>query len=368
MASKSTEWETVNNRTDWFRRRVLTAVFIAVTVVGLLLFLYGTAEVLLLLFISILLAVALRTTSHWLHTHMALSENLALVVVCLGVSLVVILFGFLIGPRLVQQFDQLAQQLPESLTTLESQLSQTPLGSQLLDQLPDNLTWSSVLDSGGQSQNWFARVTGVVSATVGVIANLVLVLFTTLFFAIEPQTYINGVAQLVPPERRDRTRQVLEAVGDTLWKWLVSRFISMLLIGVLSTVGLALLSVPLALTLGIIAGLMAFIPMIGPIIALIPAVLVALLQSPQTALWVLLLYLGIQSIDNYIFTPIVVKRTMRMPPALVIVAQLLAGVVFGQLGLVLAAPLAAAGMTLVKQVYVRDFLEGSRPDGSTHSN
>jgi predicted PurR-regulated permease PerM len=157
---------------------------------------------------------------------------------------------------------------------------------------------------------------------------------------------------------------VLLALGDTLAKWLLTRAISMVAIGVLTTLGLILLGVPLALSLGLIAGLMAFIPMLGPIIALIPALLIGLLVSPQTALWVLGLYLLIQGLDNYILTPIVVKETIRMPPALIIFAQLIFGLLFGQLGLMLAAPLTAALMTLVQMVYVHDFLERGGSDAA----
>jgi predicted PurR-regulated permease PerM len=118
-----------------------------------------------------------------------------------------------------------------------------------------------------------------------------------------------------------------------------------------------LINVPLELGLGIIAGLMAFIPLVGPFLALIPAFLVALLQSPEAALSVTLLYLLVQGADNYILTPIVVKETIRMPPALIIVAQMVLGVLFGRIGLIVAAPLAAATMTLTQLVYVEDFLQ-----------
>lgn len=124
------------NHTGLFRRRVLTAVFITVAVVALLLLLYGTAEVLLLLFISLLLAVALRTLSHWLHSNTALSEKLALAIVCIGILLVLVILGLLLGPSLAQQFDQFVQQLPQSLNSLEDQINQYQWGRELLSPVP----------------------------------------------------------------------------------------------------------------------------------------------------------------------------------------------------------------------------------------
>lgn len=131
----------------------------------------------------------------------------------------------------------------------------------------------------------------------------------------------------------------------------------MTVIGVLTFVGLWFLDIPLALVLAFLAGLLSFIPYVGPILALLPAVLVAFAQSPNQALFVLILYLGVQGVESYLLLPLVQSWTVDMPPALTIAAILLLGVLFGGLGITLAAPLAAAGMVAVKRLYLEDFLE-----------
>lgn len=353
-------------RTTIYRRRVFTAVAIGLGVAVLLLFLYGTAEVLLLLFIAVLLAIIFSSLSHWLATHTPLSRNLSLAFVVMGLLLALVLVSLLIGPSLAYQFDQLIQQLPQSLGQIESWLRQYGWGRQLLEQVPNSP--SNVLS--GENASIFSRLTGILSTTSSVIANSILLFFTGLFFAVEPKTYVDGMAQLVPPSKRQRAKEVMYAVGDTLRKWLVTRFISIITVGVITTVGLYILNVPLALSLGIIAGLLALVPTIGPIIALLPAVLIGFLQSPQTALYVFALYILAQSVDNYLVTPFVVKQTIRIPPALIISAQLIGGVLFGEIGVIMAAPLGAAVMTFTQMVYINDFLErhdsyeeeGGKPD------
>jgi len=338
-----------------FRRRVLTAVGIVAGLAVLLLFLYSTASVLLLLFIGLLIGVALRTVSHWIASHTPLSEQISLAVVVIGVVILIALLALLIGPSLVTQIDQLIQQLPTSLQQIDDMISKYSWGQWLVDEMPTNLRWGQIVF--GEQVNVFSRITGIVSTSISALGNFILLLFTALFLAIEPHTYMSGIAELIPLGYRSRSKEVMLEVGNTLAQWLLTRAISMVAIGIMTTLGLKVINVPLALSLGIIAGLMAFIPLIGPFIAVVPAALVGLLQSPQTALWVILLYLVIQSIDNYVLTPIVVKETIRMPPALIILSQLIFGLLFGQLGLAVAAPFAAAAMTFVRLTYVQDFLE-----------
>ena len=141
-----------------------------------------------------------------------------------------------------------------------------------------------------------------------------------------------------------------------LWHWLGGRFGLMILNGGLTALGLWLLGVPLAPTLGLIAGLLNFVPNFGPWIAAVPAVLIAFLQSPQQALYVALLYLILQSIDAYLLTPLVDRKSVELPPVLTITAQVLLGLAFGFIGLLLASPLTAAAMILVQKLYVEDVI------------
>lgn len=133
----------------------------------------------------------------------------------------------------------------------------------------------------------------------------------------------------------------------------------MILIGSLTTAGLWLLDVPLALTFGVLSALFTFIPNIGPPLAILPAILLALTLSPTRALYVLLLYLVIQTVESYLLTPLLQQRVVSLPPALTISAQILMAVLLGGLGLALATPLTAVSLVLVKMLYVEDVLNAN---------
>ncbi len=163
---------------------------------------------------------------------------------------------------------------------------------------------------------------------------------------------------MFPLDKRTRVRQILVAVGDTLSWWLVGKVGSMLFIGVLTWIGLSILGVPLALTLGLIAGLLSFVPNFGPILSALPAILLAFVPpgSPMTALYVLLLFVGVQLLESNLVTPMIERRTVEIPPALTIVFQLALAVLVGGLGLVLATPLLAVLIVVIQMVYVEDIL------------
>jgi predicted PurR-regulated permease PerM len=182
------------------------------------------------------------------------------------------------------------------------------------------------------------------------------VILLAIYLAIEPNTYLNGFVKLFPVSKRQRTLEVLGTMGETLRQWMLGKFLAMLIIGFATTVGLEIIGVPLALTLGLIAALLTFIPNFGPIIAVTPAILFALVGSPVKALYVLGLYFGIQMVESYLITPLIERETVSLPPVLTIIFQVFMGIFVGGLGLVLASPLLAIILVLVKMVYIEDVL------------
>jgi len=191
---------------------------------------------------------------------------------------------------------------------------------------------------------------------IGALGNVVIILFVGIYFAASPHLYTNGFIKLVPQAKRPRARQVMKKMGDTLGSWLLGKSISMLIVGVATSVGLGLLGVPLGLLLGIIAGLLDFVPYLGPILAGIPAVLIAFSISPDLALYTILLFTGVQLVEGYLLQPLIESRAVDLPPALTIVMQLVFGTLFGFAGVALATPLAAALKVLVQMLYVEDVL------------
>jgi predicted PurR-regulated permease PerM len=196
----------------------------------------------------------------------------------------------------------------------------------------------------------------VVTATFGALANVVLVLFMAVLFAAQPKLYVDGTLRLVPKHKRERVAEVMQQVGDTLLRWMVGQLCLMLFVAVASAVGLWLLGVQAALALGLIAGLLTFIPFLGPLLGGLLMILVSLSDGMMTAAWVALLYIGIQSVEG-LLEPLVQQKAVYLPPVLLLVAQLALGVLVGLVGVVLATPLAAALMVLVQKFYVEDVLQ-----------
>ena len=229
-----------------------------------------------------------------------------------------------------------------------------PLLARIAAELPD------AKELIGSLQQFVPNAGLFFGGVLGAVGNVAIILFVGIYFALSPGRYKRGFVKLVPQGKRERAVHVLDDIGDTLARWLMGKSLSMLIVGIATAGGLTLLGVPLGLILGIIAGLLDFIPYIGPIMAGVPAVLIALSISPDLALYTVLLFLGIQTVEGYVLQPLVEARAVEIPPALTIVMQLVFGSLFSFAGIALATPLTAALMVLVDKLYVEDIL-GDRP-------
>ncbi len=335
-----------------FAGRVLVAIGLVLLTLLLLTLLYFTFDVVLLIFAAALLAIFLRGVADLLGRFLKLSEGWLVMIV--SILLLAILAGAitLLAPDVADQMREIRAKLPESAQKVSLYVSQFGWGRALIEQLPSvedirqNINPSSLLSGVG----------GFFSTTVGVVGNFFIVILLAIYLATEPRFYVHGFIKLFPLSRRHRATQVVEAVGETLRWWLIGKVASMIFIGVITWIGLSILGVPLALTLGLIAGLLSFIPNFGPIISALPALLLAFIDSPITALYVLGLYVGVQLIESNIVTPLIERETVELPPALTIIFQLALAVLVGGLGLVLATPLLAVIMVVVQMVYIQDML------------
>jgi predicted PurR-regulated permease PerM len=205
---------------------------------------------------------------------------------------------------------------------------------------------------GGQIGGVVRYLFPFLQSTVAAIAGVLLIIFLAIYIAADPDTYHAGLMHLFPKQSRRRAGEILSAMATVLRKWLVTQLIAMTVIGAVTTVVLLILNVQAALALGVIAGLLEFIPTVGPILSAIPAVAMGFVDSPQKALYIAVAYMGIQFLENHILIPMLMKGGVDIPPALTILAQALATLVFGFLGLMVAVPLMAATMVAVKMLYV----------------
>jgi predicted PurR-regulated permease PerM len=357
------------------------------------LFVWLAIDLLLLLFAGILLAVFLRSLALLVSERTPLSTGWALLVVILVLLGSVVGAGFLFAPQLARETQQLAETLPEAVEELEAQVRAHTFGDWLLDRVIERATQQNE-DGGGESnkdtgaapgKETAARTGGggdqppgdeqeekpklqdaqdaVVDQAAGAawrvvdgLVGLVIVIFTGLYLAAYPQPYIRGILRMFPLSRRHRIGEVLYASGYTLRWWLYGQLLAMAVVGVTMGVGLAIIGVPLAFALGVVAGLFEFIPTIGPMLGLLPALLLALTSGGTMALWVLGLYSVVQTFEAYLLTPLVQQRVVHLPPVVTIIAQVFFAWTFGPLGLLIAVPLVAVIMVIVQMLYVEDFL------------
>ncbi|APZ95274.1 AI-2E family transporter [Fuerstiella marisgermanici] len=201
-------------------------------------------------------------------------------------------------------------------------------------------------------------VFGLFQTSFGLAVNSLLIFFVGLFLSLAPETYRDGVVVLFPQPRRERTRDVLNIAGETLWHWLIGRGGSMLVTGLGAVALLTLAGVPMGAMLGLATGVLTFVPNIGSLVALILAILFALPMGQGTVAIVFVGYLVLQLVESYVITPLIQQQQVSLPPALLISFQALMGVLFGFLGAAVASPLLAACKTLTMEVYVKDVLGG----------
>jgi predicted PurR-regulated permease PerM len=307
-------------------------------------------DVVLLAFIGILLAILLRAPADWLSARTGLREGFSLALVGAVVLALLAGGGVLFGRGVAGEALQLADRIPEIVETMRSRLEETEFGRRVAAAAE-----ASGLFAGANGQ-FLGRGLGLLGSTFGVVANIAIVLFFAVFMAAQPRLYVDGLLLLVPRKKRERLREVLHEIGHVLRRWIVGQSLLAACVATLIGIGLAFLGAPFAIALALLAGFMEFVPYIGPFVAAVPAILVGFSESPELALWIGLLFLAVQSIESYVLSPLVQHRAVYLPPALVLFAQVLMGVIVGGLGVAVATPLAAAVMVAVSMLYVEDVL------------
>lgn len=333
-------------RQDPYTHRVIIAVGTAASAVLLVLAIWASLHMLLLIFGGILLAVLLRGLGDQLSQYTGIREIWSLWIVLVALASVLGLGGWYLSAEIGSQFDELGRSITSIWDDVRSQLEQYGWGRQVLGFLGDPQTTS---ERAGALAKLAAGVLGGVSG-------LVISIFIGFYMAADPTLYRRGFLRLVPMRFRDRSAEIIDELHDSLRGWLVGTLVLMVVVGTMTATGLWLLGIPLPLALGIIAFFLEFIPYIGPILAAVPAVLIASTVGSTEVLYVVLLYWAIQSIEGYLLSPLVFQRTVRIPPMLTISAQVVLGTLLGVVGIIFATPLTACAMVLAQRLYVEDAL------------
>ena len=260
---------------------------------------------------------------------------------------VVVLLGLLIGTfallgaQTLAELSELNNRLPALIRKLESTANLGSIESWL----------SERFDGADGAASVLSGLSGVTWTVVGAASGVLLAMAGGLFFAINPACYRNGAVRLLPHRFRRKGRDTLAAIGSALRAWLIGQLVAMLAVGLMTTLGLWALGVSTPIGLGVIAGILEFVPYVGPVASSVPAIAVAFVDSPTTALWVALLYVGVQQVEGALLIPLIQQEAVDLPPAVTVFAVVAFGVLFGPAGFVLAAPLMVVAVVLVRELW-----------------
>lgn len=295
-------------------------------------------SVLLLVFAGVIVAVLFNAlTTAWkriLPGGHALAYGAALVTIILVLAVA----GLLVVPHLLTEVPKLVDRMPEAWHTLISQLNQYAVLDSMTDKARQPFHW---LSSNTQVLN-------LLTTTFGVLVNIFVVVFVGVYGAAAPSRYLHFGQHLLPEDKQRAAAVLARELGRELRHWMLARSISMAIVGLATGIGLWLLGVPLAFTLGFLAGLLSFVPYIGPVLGLIPALLIAAVQSLALAGWVLVLFTGVQLVESTLLTPLIQQRAIALPPVILISVQLVGGVLIGPLGVLLGAPMVVCVMVAAR--------------------
>jgi predicted PurR-regulated permease PerM len=343
----------------------LQRVLVTAAIVGLVLLLWKWLDVFLLIFGAVIVAVILRALSDPIARYARIGDRWALLIALL--LFLGLIFGslWLFGATIGDQLVQLSHALPDAWERIKPQIATLPFGPQVIATVsgftagaPAPGAEVSPLSEGviNQLRGALLSLGGFARSAIGAVADFIVVLIAGVYLAVEPRIYRDGALLLLPEKARPEVREAMNEAGRALKLWLLGTVFSMLVVGVLTGIGASVLGLPAPIALGLIAGLAQFVPIVGPISSIFPGASVAIGMGLQTFIWTLVVYIGIQQFEANLLTPMVQRRTVKLPPALTLFAVLAMALVFGPLGVVFATPLTVVIFVMVRRLYIRDVI------------
>jgi predicted PurR-regulated permease PerM len=333
------------------RRNIYIGIGLAFALFLATYFVYQIRPIVLVFLLTLLFSIIISGPVDYLQRK-GVGRALGTLIVFASLVLILVVAGFSMGSVVENQVRGLVESAPTLLSDAQDQIAQlqSALGLES-GLLPDP---QQLLDSARDliSGDTFYTFVSVSASVANVLSFLVVILIATIFTVAWPAPLVNGFVALFPAGRRERVREILSELYTTVQRWFLGQLASMTIIGLLFTVALFLIGIPFALLLGILSGLLAFIPFVGPFISIIPPILLALAQDPILALWVLLAYAVVQFVEGNVIQPVVMNRAVSLHPTVIVFALLIMSTLFGFVGLLLAIPLIAALQVLVRQLWI----------------
>jgi predicted PurR-regulated permease PerM len=326
--------------TEFFWR---TVIFISVALVPILIwFLF---DVILIVVGAILIAVLLRLVAEPFIRWGKLPEPVALILSGAFTIAVVGGAGYLFGSQIEAEFNDVVQRANDALTQIMKQLQGSQSGKLVLAHI-----------QGGSGFSLPSVLGSLFTVSVRFLEGLVVTVIGGFYLAAQPELYRSGLAKLFPRRLRKEANETLYDIGLALRLWLIADLIQMVVIGMLTTGAVWLIGLPSPLALGVIAGLAEFVPYLGPIVAAIPAILVAATQGMDAVLWTAIAYLVIHQIEGNVVAPLIQRQLIFIPPAVMLLAIVTVLFVFGDFSVIFAGPIAVIIFVAVNKLYVRDSL------------
>ena len=308
----------------------------------LILFVRVAFNILLMTFMGVLIAVYFHGLADLIAQKTKINRKVSLFISIAGTITLLGGMIWIIGSTVQQQAAQLSHTLPQTIAAAKIKLAGSAAGQQLLG-----------YTTGDNSKKLTDAAGTFFSSSFGVIGDLYIILFLGIFFTADPSLYKNSLLAIVPSQREADGRAIWDRISTALKAWIKTKLISMVLITIVIALGLMIIGLPGTLVLGLIAGLLDIIPNFGPVIAMIPGVLLGLMVSPQMAVIAALIYVACQTIVGSIFMPLIQKKMINIPPAITMISQLMMGVICGLMGIILAVPILLVLSILVDELYIK---------------
>ncbi len=372
----------------WRLRDVARATLVVMLLCLAAYIVYRAHNLIFIAYIGMLLGLAVSAGAARLR-RFGVGQGLGAALIVAASVTVLVGFGALTGPTVRTQYRELKQRLPEAFVKLDRWLGQKEGGVvfSLLSSESDSSIVAPVTAQQGDSitglpvsasdslvhlralrERILATGSGargyiypVVHSTIEVAAGIVIIFFLSIYIGADPRLYRSGLISLIPHRSRERGEQVIEAITLALRRWLVTQLIAMIVMGLVATAVLTALHVRAALPLGILSGLLQFVPMAGPLISAIPAVAMGFVDSPEKAAAVAVAFYVIHFLESHVLIPLLMKEGVNLPPVLTVLTQAGMALAFGVVGLFVAVPVLVLVMILVKMLYVEDVVGDPSP-------
>lgn len=342
-----------------FIRRCVIVALLTIATVVVLGFVWAAVHALMLVFAALLVAIGLDGLAQLINRRTGLSRHAA-VIITAGLLAMLLGSALTIGSmNVASKAPALRQQVVQSIDQISNRLETYRFAQELFDGSSSGSNGGAA-NSSSLGERLTGELSGAVSVTLSTLTDLFLIGIIGLYLALSPGLYRGGLLRLFPPSQHERAEDIAAETAIAVRRWLVGRVTSMLMVAVASSLGLWIDGIPFALLLGVMAGLLTFIPYLGALVSAVPALLVAALQGLDAVLYVSALYLGLHIAEGYVLAPLIQKHAVSIAPGFLLSAQVLGGATAGVFGIALATPIALVAAVIIQLGYVRDVM-GAEP-------